>query len=192
MRGRTTPTHHPTPPWTAWTPPRGATPGRVHLVRRNAHRGPGRTRRGSPAASMPTRDTTHRDTGTRTRLNAPSEPGPISRARAPAPLHPLDTTWTRTGRRRRLHVVWGHTILILALAISRIASKRVRVTTLTKRGSLVRPRVPLARTTTLLVPPVLPTASTLNRATTSPIPDQHLRAPVNSESSSHRRDRAPA
>ena len=99
-------------------------PGWVHRVRLNAHRGPGRTRRASPAASMPTLDTTHRVSGTRTRPNAPSELGPISRVRALAPRHPRDTTWTRTGRRRRRHVVWGHTIPIPALAIRRIASKR--------------------------------------------------------------------
>ena len=179
MRGRTTPTHHPTPPRTAWTPQRGTTPGRVHRVQRNAHRGPGRTRRASPAASMPTRDTTHLDSGTRTRLNAPSELGQISRVRVRAPRHPRGTTWTRTGRRRRLHVVWGHTILILALAIRRIASKRAQVTTLTKRGSLVRPPAPLALTTISPGQPVLPTASTLNRATTSPIQDQPRRAPAN-------------
>ena len=282
MRGRTTPTHHPPPPRTAWTPQRGTTPGRVHRVRLNAHRGPGRTRRASPAASMPTLDTTHRVSGTRTRPNAPSELGPISRVRALAPLHlralrghervddadalrcgdvqpqliiqllhglpdtpagnysgpgassPLNahrgpgrtrraspaasiptldtthrvsgtrtrpnapselgpisrvralaplhlrgTTWTRTGRPRRLHVVWGHTILILALAIRRIASKRAQVTTLTKRGSLVRPPAPLALTTISPDQPVLPIVSTLNRATTSPIQDQPRRAPAN-------------
>ena len=191
MRGPTTPTHHPTPPQTAVTCLRGASQGPVRPPLLSAHRGPGRTRRASPAASMPALDTTHRVTGTRTRPNAPSALGPNSRARARAPRRPRDTTSTRTGPLRRRHVVWALTILILALATRRIASKPALVTTLTKRGSLARPPAPLDRTTTSPGQPLLPTASTLNRATTSLIPDQHLRAPVNSESSSHRRDRAP-
>ena len=192
MRERTTPTHHPTPPRTAWTPRRGTTPARVHRVQRNARRGPGRTRRASPVASMPTLDTTHRVTVTRTRPNAPSGLGPISRVRAPAPRRPRDTTWTLTGPRHRRPAVWGHTILIPALAIRRIASKRALVTMLTKWGSLARPPAPLVLTTISQGQPVLPTASTHNRATTSPIQDQPPRAPANSVSFSHHRDRVPA
>ena len=192
MRGRTIPTHHPPPPRTAWTPQRGTTPGRVHRVPYNAHRGPGRTRRASPAASIPTLDTTHRVSGTRTRLNAPSELGPISRVRALAPLHLRGTTWTRTGRRRRRHVAWGHTILIPALAIRRIASKRALVTTLTKRDSLARPPAPLVLTTISPGQLVLPTALTPNLATISHIPDQPLRVPANSVSFSRHRDRVRA
>ena len=109
MRGRTTPTHHPTPPRTAWTLRRATSQGPVRPLLLSALRGPGRTRRGSQAASMPTRDTTHRVMGTRTRPNAPSALGPISRARAPVPLHPRDTTWTRTGPRPRRPAMRGRT-----------------------------------------------------------------------------------
>ena len=148
MRGRTTPTHPPTPPRTAWIPQLGTTPASERPRQHNAHREPGRTRRGSPAASMPTRDTMHLDTGIPTRLRAALGRGQASRARAPVPLHPQDTMWTPTVLRLRHHVVWELTTPTLALATRRIASKQVLVTTLTKRVSRARLRAPLDRTTT--------------------------------------------